>query len=437
MDWQPPDEDRQQTERTQQVQNQKQQRNPRQWYRSRTRTFKVSLICGTLIVLLLFGSFVAAISYYGNRASTRLGPQPVQTTTPNLTQDPTNTVMSQLTPPPAQVFTPVAHATTKPTSSSSPQGNGTQPTVNSAPASVYIGVHMPLTDMSLVSSFETDAQKPVAIVMWYQHWGETDGYQYFQPGWLSAVRANGSIPLVTWDPWNPSLGANQPTYSLQNIINGNFDSYIVQWAQASRAWGHPYFLRFAPEMNGYWFPWSEQVNGNKAGQFVLAWRHVHDIFTAQGATNVTWVWSPNIIFSNSIPLAELYPGNSYVDWSAMDGYNWGTVGAWHSWTPFASLFGPTYQAILGITYKPMMIAETASTEVGGNKATWITDAFTTQIVNNFPHIKAFVWFDLDKETDWRIESSSASQIAFAAAMHSGSYASNWYASLNVSPIPAP
>lgn len=436
MDRQSPEGEGQQTEKSQHVLNQKQHRNPRLWYRSRTRTVKVSLICGTLIVLLLFGLFVAAMSYYGNRASTKLVPQQAHTTTPNSTQDPTNTGMSQLTPPPAQIITPIAHSTTKP-STLSPKGNGTQPNAKSASTTVYLGVHMPLTDMSLVASFEADAQKPVAIVMWYQHWGETDSYQYFQPGWLSAVRAHGSIPLVTWDPWNPSLGASQLTYSLQNIINGNFDAYIVKWAQASKAWGHPYFLRFAPEMNGYWFPWSEQANGNRAGQFVQAWRHVHNIFTAQGATNVTWVWSPNIIFSNSISLGELYPGDSYVDWSAMDGYNWGTVGAWHSWTPFASLFQPTYQAILGITYKPMMIAETASTEVGGNKAAWITDAFTTQLMNNFSHIKAFVWFDLNKETDWRIESSSASQNAFAAAMQSGSYASNWYASLNVSPIPAP
>ncbi|MGZ6281669.1 MAG: hypothetical protein ACXWPP_23815, partial [Ktedonobacteraceae bacterium] len=153
MDWQSPDEDGQQTERSQQVQNHKQQRNPGQWYRSRTRTVRVSLICGTLIILILFGSFVAAISYYGKRASTRLDPQPVHTTTPDSTQDPTNAVMTQLTPPPAQIITPVAHATTKPsTSTSSPQGNGTQPGPSSSPASVYLGVHMPLTDMSLVSS---------------------------------------------------------------------------------------------------------------------------------------------------------------------------------------------------------------------------------------------------------------------------------------------
>ena len=121
----------------------------------------------------------------------------------------------------------------------------------------------------------------------------------------------------------------------------------------------------------------------------------------------------------------------------MDGYNWGTVGAWHSWISFDSLFQQTYQALLAITSKQLMIAETASTEQGGDKAAWITDTFTTQLANNFSRVKAFVWFDQDKETDWRIESSSASQNAFATAMQSGMYASNWYASLNVSPIPAP
>jgi beta-mannanase len=432
MDRQSPGEDRQQKEKSQQVLNQKQHRNPRQWYRSRTRKAKVGLVFGTLIALLLFSLFVTAVSFYGNLVSSKSETLKVH----SVTQAPTSTLMPQLTPLPAHVFTPVRQTTTKP-SSTSPLGNGTQPTVNSGSATVYFGVHMPLMDMSLVSAFEANAHKPVAIVMWYQHWGVTDGYQNFQAGWMNAVRAHGSIPLVTWDPWDPSQGANQPVYSLQNIINGNFDAYIVRWAQASKAWGHPYFLRFAPEMNGYWFPWSEQVNGNKAGQYVLAWRHVHDIFTAQGATNVTWVWAPNIIFSNSIPLGELYPGDSYVDWGAMDGYNWGTVGAWHYWESLAALFQQTYQAMLAITSKPLMIAETASTEQGGNKATWITDAFSNQLANDFPRIRAFVWFDIDKETDWRIESSPASQNAFATAMQSGMYASNWYASLNVSPIPVP
>ena len=58
-------------------------------------------------------------------------------------------------------------------------------------------------------------------------------------------------------------------------------------------------------MNGNWFPWSEGVNGNQAGEYVTAWRHVHDIFTAVGATNVTWVWCPNVDYSNSTSPASL------------------------------------------------------------------------------------------------------------------------------------
>ena len=301
---------------------------------------------------------------------------------------------------------------------------------------IYYGVHVAVQDLSQVKAFEADARKSVAIVMWFQEWGLTDGYQYFQPQWMSEVRSHGSIPLVTWDPWNPSQGINQPAYALQQIINGRYDAYITQWAKASKAWGHPYFLRFAHEMNGNWNPWSEQVNGNKAGQFVLAWKHVHAIFTAQGVTNVTWVWSPNIDYAGSTPLRELYPGDAYVHWVGMSGYNWGTLHG-HVWQSFSSVFQQTYHDLLGITGRPMMIAEVASTEQGGNKASWITDAYATQLPQHFPHLRAVIWFNEDKETDWRIESSSSAQNAFAGAISSSLYTSNQYASLATSPIPSP
>ena len=322
-------------------------------------------------------------------------------------------------------FTPVHAASAMP---------GTWP--QSPVTRLYYGVHVALQDLSQVSAFEADAHKPVAIIMWYQAWGLSDGSQYFQSQWMNEVRNHGSLPLVTWEPWNPSQGVNQPAYTLQQIINGKYDAYITQWAQASKAWGHPYFLRFAHEMNGNWNPWSEQVNGNKAGQFVLAWKHVHAIFSAQGASNVTWVWSPNINYAGSTPLRELYPGDGSVDWVGMSGYNWGTFTG-HVWQPFSSVFQPTYHDLLGITRRPMMIAEMASTEQGGNKAGWISDAYAAQIPQHFPGLRAVVWFNENKETDWRIESSQAAQNAFAGAIASSLYTSNQYASLAVSPIPPP
>jgi len=303
-------------------------------------------------------------------------------------------------------------------------------------STVYLGVHVPgwLQDLSLVTAFEANAQKAVSIVMWYQGWGLTDGSQNFETSWMNAVRNHGSIPLVTWEPWLYTQGVNQSAYSLQNIINGRFDAYIRRWAQDSQAWGHPYFLRFAHEMNGNWNPWSEQVNGNRPGQYVLAWKHMHDIFRAQGATNVTWVWSPNVEYAGSIALRELYPGDDYVDWVGMDGYNWGTVSS-HSWQSFSQVFEQTYHDILALTSRPLMVAETASTEQAGNKASWITDAFVTQIPDNFPRIKAVIWFNENKETDWRIESSPAAQAAFTHAAAASVYATNQCRAFSVSPIP--
>ena len=304
--------------------------------------------------------------------------------------------------------------------------------------SIYYGVHATswLRDLTPVTTFEQDAKKPVAIVMWYQGWGAAKERE-FEPSWMDNVRAHGSIPSITWEPQDYTKGVDQPAYSLQNIINGHFDAYIVQWAKASKAWGHPYFLRFAPEMNGYWFPWSESANGNKAGQYVQAWRHVHDIFTALGVKNVTWVWSPNTEFAKGTALKGLYPGASYVDWVGIDGYNWGGVEG-KAWQSFAQVFRQTYNDVTALAPgKPLMIAETASAEQHGNKARWITDAFTVQLPKYFPQVKAVVWFDENKETDWRAGSSAASQAAFVGALASSRYAANVYGKLAISPIPAP
>jgi beta-mannanase len=195
--------------------------------------------------------------------------------------------------------------------------------------------------------------------------------------------------MVTWEPWlyTDPAGTDQLEYQLSKIINGDFDAYIKRWADDSKSWGHPYFLRFAAEMNGDWFPWSEQVNGNEPGEYVRAWRHVHTIFANEGVTNVTWVWSPNIEYDGSTPLEELYPGDDYVDWLGMDGYNWGTVphrartaslegtntnrsATVTGWQTFSQVFTQTYTHITALSTKPLMVAETASAEQGGSKANW-------------------------------------------------------------------
>ena len=63
--------------------------------------------------------------------------------------------------------------------------------------------------------------------------------------------------------------------------------------------------------------------------------------------------------------------------------------------------------------------ETASTEQGGSKPTWITDFFAQLALR--PQIQGFVWFNHYKETDWRIESSATSTEAFATGVADSRY----------------
>ncbi|WP_307078820.1 glycoside hydrolase family 26 protein [Arthrobacter pascens] len=250
-----------------------------------------------------------------------------------------------------------------------------------------------------------------SIVMSYK-----DFSQATPIGDLNAVDARGATSLITWEPWLWSgNGANQPAYALDRITAGDFDTYIQQWGAALASWGKPVMLRFAHEMNGNWYPWAESANGNQAGDYVAAWRHVHDVVAATGAANVQWVWSPNVPYWGSTALSGLYPGAGYVDVVSLDGYNWGTAASWSSWTSPSALFGDGLTALRGLAPgKPIMISETASAEAGGSKADWNT-ALVSYLAGQ-SDVTALVWFHHNKEVDWRINSSTASANALAAAL---------------------
>lgn len=314
----------------------------------------------------------------------------------------------------------------------------TVPAVQSA--DIYFGafVENDLSSLADITAFETNTQKPVSIIHVFSAWGSSTGQDQFPTTWVNTIRSNGSIPMVTWEPWKPTDSAtNQPNYQLADITAGTYDAYITDWALDAKAWGHPLFLRFAHEMNGNWYPWSEAVNSNTSGQYILAWQHVHDIFTANNVTNITWVWCPNKNFTGSLDIDGLYPGDSYVDWTCMDGYNRGTNGG-NTWQTFNDLFGSTYTEIRNINdRKPMMIGEVGTVEEGGSKAGWFTDTLGTVIPDQFPKIKAFIYFNKFKVYDNTIQTSPGSIAAFAAAIGASRYASNSYGSISGAPIQPP
>jgi hypothetical protein len=129
---------------------------------------------------------------------------------------------------------------------------------------------------------------------------------------LAATNAlnSGALYYVVWEPFTPSV---------TSIADGASDTYIIKFAQAVHDFGKPLALSFGHEMNGNWYPWG--VAGATAAEFRAAWRHIHDLFEQAGATNVIWVWNPNVISAlPDVQLEPYWPGNSYVDWVGITGY---------------------------------------------------------------------------------------------------------------------
>jgi Glycosyl hydrolase family 26 len=298
--------------------------------------------------------------------------------------------------------------------------------------------------MNAVATLEQMAGKKMSVVNFSAPFANCGGsqcsYYNFPAGEFNNIRAHGSIPMYSWGSQSIPAPANlnQPDFQLSDVISGAHDTFIRNFAIAARDWGKPFFLRFNWEMNGAWYAWMEGVNGNQPGESVAAWRHVHDIFTEVGATNATWVWCPNVdpdgVLRN---LSSLYPGDAYVDWTGLDGYNWGTNPARPDrWRTFDQLYGPTYKRITETIAptKPMIVSEIGATEYGGSKAAWISDMLA-KVPASYPKVRGLLYFEkYDDGMDWPLGTSSAATAAFAAGIANQAYAANVFGSLSGGPV---
>lgn len=226
------------------------------------------------------------------------------------------------------------------------------------------------------------------------------------PREISNLQARGETPLVTWQLFKS--GWSGPTIPLAEIAAGNYDGYLRESAMLARSLPfNEVMIRFGHEMNGNWYGWSGDPSA-----YVSAWRHVVSVFRQEGATNVKWVWAPNVD-NGSYPFASYFPGDEWVDYVGLDGYNWGTAGIGvNKWQSLEEVFSSSYAQITRLSARPVIITETSSSEAGGDKASWITQGFLHTIPEQFPRVRAVIWFDRAQEEDWRIASSSASLEAY-------------------------
>ena len=259
-----------------------------------------------------------------------------------------------------------------------------------------------------------------SIVMWYR--GLDQPLMYSSE--MSNLAARGATPMVSLEP----VDINGNDIPLSQIAAGNYDSYLHKAAAVAKGWGSRLIVRFAYEMNlspGAGIPWGGghgAFAGNSAADYVAAWRHVVSIFRADGASNTEFVWAPNVD-DGGIPFTQYFPGDEWVDDVGLDGYNWGSAFAstGHSWLGLGDTFASSYATLTQLSAKPVMITETASAEIGGDKAAWIRKGFLNEIPQRFPRVSAAIWFNVQKESDWRVNSSQASLEAFREVAASSLY----------------
>ncbi|MCH8966254.1 MAG: hypothetical protein IID43_01120 [Planctomycetes bacterium] len=251
------------------------------------------------------------------------------------------------------------------------------------------------------------ASKP-QYVMFYRDLGRP-----FPKAPIDAIAKQGATTVVSLELWSWH-GGRQGSY-LHAIETGEYDDFFRQWAKDAKADGRPVLLRFGFEFNGNWFTWSGDPKS-----YVAAWRRVHGIFAGVGANNVQWVWAPNIVSCPNTPENDMhryYPGDAYVHWVALDGYNFGDHhDKWHRWQSCEAIYGPTLKEFsTRYPNKPLIITEFGSAPgKPGQRANWIREAF--RFLQGFPQVKGAIWFNYDKrregEPDWRIDTTGESLRAF-------------------------
>jgi hypothetical protein len=337
---------------------------------------------------------------------------PAATTTPvvdPVVPKPVATTTASTTPPVATTTPSGANATS--TSSSTPPSS-TQPpkpvattTATSSPTTAYPYQWGAYAGWRIadITDFETRVVKNFSFLATFVHWGNN---KTFPVHLVPFAKDKGRTLVIFWEATDYNVASvNQPLYSYDAVLNGTWDAYIAEFAESVKNYGGPVILIPYSEMNGNWFPWSGTQNGNTPAKAIAAYRYIHGFFG--NVPNVKFGWAPN---SNSVPdTAEnahekYYPGDAYVDYVGIDGFNFGSP-----WVTFDQVFGNALTR-LSVYKKPMYIFSMASAD-GPLKAAWMEDAFQTQM-KKYPLVKGWIWFNENKERDWRLWSDEQSFAVF-------------------------
>ncbi|MCF7878674.1 MAG: hypothetical protein K9L95_04300 [Candidatus Omnitrophica bacterium] len=267
-----------------------------------------------------------------------------------------------------------------------------------------------------IEEFKHNYGKKPYLVMVFIDWGNFIPEEVYRN-----IFAAGSVPFITWEPWRAET---KEGVDFDQILNGEYDQYIIKFIKNINEFKKTVFLRFAHEASGDWYPWAGKKVG--AAKLIAVQRYLKDLAEKQGPNQTKWVFSVNW---QDIPADEdnffmnYYPGKDYVDYFGIDGYNWGDAQEWSHWMDFSKIFKESYQIIASETNKPIIISEFGSAQSGGDKAEWIKNAFKS--MKKMKRIKAFILFNIDKEAAWRFRPQSAAGKQLKQELKDSYFKENW------------
>jgi hypothetical protein len=279
-------------------------------------------------------------------------------------------------------------------------------------------------------------------------------------GFIEQVKSQGGMAMVTLEPRE----------GLQTITEGVVND-LAKRVEGYGDKGVPVFIRFAHEMNGSWYAWSQDP-----APYVRAFRLLADAIHKR-APKAAMVWAPNYgggypfsggayvakpgsaayasldtdhdgqLSMTDDPYLPYYPGDDAVDWVGMSVYHWGSQYPWgedeipetHKFMDilngtYAGSNGderavPDFYAVYAIGHhKPMAITETSAlfntAQSGADefaiKQDWWRQVFAPDVQRDYSQIKMINWFEWRKSesevggatVDWRATSTAALTQAF-------------------------
>lgn len=261
-----------------------------------------------------------------------------------------------------------------------------------------------------LDSWEDKIGRKIGIATFSLNWGKDIAYPWKA---LTIIHKHGATPLVRLMPRanfdSPQQGVT-PKYSLASIIAGRWDAPLRRLARKFKAFDTPVFMDFAPEMNGNWFHWGGKWNGGAKTtgygdpsipdgpeRFRDAYRHIIDIFRAEGARKVTWIFhvdSYDIGTKGPNAIKHYYPGSQYIDWLGLSFY--GAHETDQKMVPFTDVMAEAYRSLTDLdASKPIFLSEFGASEITADplaKARWIKEAGQVIASQKFAKIRAISYW---------------------------------------------